>query len=222
MRTEIVESFVRYLGSHPHRQIHAAGTPLRSHEMKIAIRTTMLVIGLSACRAQGAPGSTPHPAQAASTTPSVRADECAAQAMLDHMDSRTAVPLLPMMANHQKQNMRDHLLAVQEIVMALAADDFTRIEAAAGRIGYSEQMGMMCRHMGTGAPGFTDQALNFHHTADTIGAAARQHDRDGVVRALGATLQTCTGCHATFRQHVVDEQTWHQVGGTMPGMMTGH
>jgi DNA-binding MarR family transcriptional regulator len=39
---------------------------------------------------------------------------------LDRMDTRAPVPLLPMMANHQKQNMRDHLVAVQEIVAALA------------------------------------------------------------------------------------------------------
>lgn len=32
--------------------------------------------------------------------------------MLDGMDTRAPVPLLPMMANHQKQNMRAHLQAV--------------------------------------------------------------------------------------------------------------
>ena len=37
---------------------------------------------------------------------------CEAHASLEEMDTRVAVPLLPMMANHQKQNMRDHLLAV--------------------------------------------------------------------------------------------------------------
>ncbi|HXI56648.1 MAG TPA: cytochrome c [Polyangia bacterium] len=113
-----------------------------------------------------------------------------------------------MMADHQKHDMRDHLLAVQEIVIAASSDDFGGVERAAGRIGYSEQMGQMCTHMGMGAPGFTQQALNFHHTADTIAAAARQHDRAAVMRALGATLQTCTGCHAAFRQSVVDEATW--------------
>ena len=73
------------------------------------------------------------------------------------MDTRTPVPLLPMMADHQKRNMRDHLLAVQEIVAALAADNFAAVERSAGRIGYSEQMGQMCVHMGAGAPGFTER-----------------------------------------------------------------
>jgi len=118
------------------------------------------------------------------------------------------------MADHQKQNMRDHLLAVQEIVVAAATDDFSAVELAAGRMGFSEQMGQMCTHMGAGAPGFTEQALNFHHTADTITAAAQKKDRAAVMKALGATLQTCTACHATFRQSVVDEATWNRLTST--------
>ena len=65
-------------------------------------------------------------------------------------------------------------------------------------------MGQMCNHMGAGAPGFAEQALRFHHTADTIAEAARKRDMQGVLSALGATLATCTGCHATFKQRIVD------------------
>jgi hypothetical protein len=67
--------------------------------------------------------------------------EPSAHDALDRLDTRAPVPPLPMMANHQKQNMRDHLVAVQEITAALATDDFPAIERAAGRIGFSEQMG---------------------------------------------------------------------------------
>lgn len=136
-----------------------------------------------------------------------------AQQALTDMDSRRALPLLPMMASHQKQNMRDHLVAVQEIIAATVTGDFTAVEHAAGRIGYSEQMGQMCSHMGAAAPGFTEQALTFHRTADTIVTAARQHDRDGVLRALSSTLQTCTACHATWKQEVVDDVTWSRAAG---------
>jgi cytochrome c556 len=121
-----------------------------------------------------------------------------------------------MMANHQKQNMRDHLMAVQEIVAALATDDFAAVERAAGRIGFSKQMGQMCTHMGAGAPGFTEQALNFHHTADRISAAARDRDRARVMTELGATLQTCTSCHAAWKQQVVDEPTWTRLTSSAP------
>jgi len=110
-----------------------------------------------------------------------------------------------MMANHQKQNMRDHLVAVQKIIAGVAANDFDAIAAASKPIGYSEQMGAMCSHMGGGAPGFTEQAIAFHHTADKIGDGARLHDMNAVLAALNETLSSCTACHAAFKQSVVDD-----------------
>jgi hypothetical protein len=140
---------------------------------------------------------TPPPASApASTTSS--ADE------LDRLDQRKPLPLLPMMANHQKENMRDHLVVVQEVVAAAAARDFAKVARAARRIGYSEAMGQMCEHMGAGAPGFTEQALAFHHSADRIVDAAKREDSAAVLSALGETLATCTGCHAAYKQKLVD------------------
>lgn len=137
-------------------------------------------------------------------------------AALDAMDGRRPVPLLPMMAHHQKQNMRDHLVVVQEISTAMATDDFAAVEKAAKRIGYSDQMAQMCNHMGMGAPGFSEQALAFHRTADGIVAAAKKKDREGVFAALGETLAQCTSCHATYKQKVVDAATWQKLTGGSP------
>jgi hypothetical protein len=148
--------------------------------------------------------------------PAASTAETGATAALDRMDTRRPVPLLPMMADHQKQNMRQHLVAVQEIVAALASDDFGGVERAAGRIGFSEQMGQMCTHMGAGAPGFTEQALGFHRAADRIAVAARERDRTRVLSELGATLQTCTSCHAAWKQQVVDEPTWQRLTSSVP------
>jgi hypothetical protein len=136
--------------------------------------------------------------------------------VLDSLDSRAPLPLLPMMASHQKQAMRDHLLAVQEIVEGLASDDFPAVEAAAARIGLSEGAEQMCTHMGAGAPGFTEQALEFHRRADRITAAARERDRGRVGIELGATLRACTTCHATWKQQVVDEPTWSRLTSSAP------
>jgi hypothetical protein len=127
------------------------------------------------------------------------------------MDERLPVPLLPPMAAHQKQSMRDHLVAVQEVVTALSLADFSGVENAAERLGFSQSMGQMCTHMGAGAPGFAEQAIAFHHTADRIGAAARARDGSGVLVALGTTLQACTSCHAAWKQQVVDESTWQRL-----------
>jgi hypothetical protein len=127
----------------------------------------------------------------------------APQEALDKLDQRRPLPLLPMMAAHQKENMREHLEAVQEVVAAAAVNDFDKVAVAARRMGFSESMGRMCEHMGAGASGFTEQALAFHHTADEIVSAATRQDGPGVLAALSKTLRTCTSCHAAFKQQPV-------------------
>jgi hypothetical protein len=129
----------------------------------------------------------------------------------DSEDKGTALPLLPHMAEHQLQNMRDHLAAVQEIIAAVSAQDFAAAERSANRIGYSKQMEQMCEHMGAGAPGFTALALNFHRTADRIAVAAKAGDSAGTLKAVSTTLQTCVGCHAMYRQEIVDEAAWAKI-----------
>ncbi|HZP41075.1 MAG TPA: hypothetical protein VFD84_06150 [Candidatus Binatia bacterium] len=128
-------------------------------------------------------------------------------------DARQPLPLPPAMAEHQKRSMREHLAAVQAIVAALGRDDLPTVAAAAGRLGFSEATGRMCEHMGAAAPGFTAMALDFHHTADGIGEAARRGDRTGVLAALDRTLQACVRCHAAYRQDVVDDATWKRLAG---------
>jgi hypothetical protein len=180
-----------------------------------ALALASVLAAVAACRgeAQKADATAP-PVQAASA--SAGASLCAAHQALDTMDQRQAVPLLPMMANHQKQMMRDHLVSVQGIADGLARNDFAAIETAAKKSGYSEQMGAMCSHMGTGAPGFTEQAITFHKSADAIADAARSKDRDAVVRGLAATLATCVGCHAKWKQQIVDDGTWARVSAGSP------
>jgi hypothetical protein len=127
------------------------------------------------------------------------------------VDKRVPAPLLPHMARHQLENMRDHLAAIQEILAALATSDFDEVGRAAARIESSSRMEQMCNHMGAGAPGFTPMALGFHRTADGIGVAARSGDEKAVLRAVSATLGTCVACHAAYRQEVVDEATWQRL-----------
>lgn len=126
-------------------------------------------------------------------------------------DRRQPLPLPAMMAEHQKQNMRDHLAAVRAIIAAVGRDDMDAVSKGAARLGYSEVMGQMCEHMGAAAPGFAPMALDFHHTADTIGEAARRRDRAGVLSALDRTLQTCVSCHAAYRRKVVDKEAWKRL-----------
>jgi hypothetical protein len=133
---------------------------------------------------------------------------CAPLEALSALDPRRPVPLQPMMAWHQKQNMMEHLVAIQRITDGLAREDWDAIAEASALIETSPQMQQMCQHMGAGADGFTELALEFHSRADTIGVAAGNHDGPAVLRATASTLAACTGCHATYRQELVDAATW--------------
>lgn len=157
------------------------------------------------------PSPTTGPPELASHQPA----PCQATQALADLDPRTPVPLEPMMAWHQKQNMMQHLVVIQRIVAGLAREDWSEIEGAAGQIGTSPQMRQMCQHMGAGAEGFAELALDFHHRADAISTQAQAHDSSGVLQATSNTLQACTTCHAAYRQDVVTSaQRQARMGGT--------
>lgn len=136
-----------------------------------------------------------------------------AHEQLDAMDTRRPVPLLPMMANHQKEKMRDHLVVVQEIIDALVMSDFAAVEKSASRISYSETQHQMCAHMGAGAEGFSDLGADFHRTADSIIEAAKAKNVEATLKAVSDTLARCTSCHSQYRQDIVDKTEWQKLTG---------
>lgn len=135
---------------------------------------------------------------------------------MSSVDARQPLFMLPMMADHQKQNMRDHLAAVNEIVAALAKNDFAAVGESAKRLGTSPAMQQMCTHMGAATPGFSERALAFHQTADTIIPAAKTKNAPKVLTALNKTMDTCVSCHASFRQEVVDQARWDELTKLQP------
>jgi hypothetical protein len=155
--------------------------------------------------------------------PAASGDACQPISELNALDPRRPVPLQPMMAWHQKQNMQDHLEAIQRIVEGLTREDWEAIGDASARIESSPQMQQMCEHMGAGADGFTEMALDFHRKADAIGEAADARDAQAVLRATSDALQACTSCHSTYRQEIVDAETWTSRTGQAhdPAMMHG-
>ena len=126
-----------------------------------------------------------------------------------------------MMAWHQKRNMMEHLVAIQLITARLAEEDWEGVEQAASLIASSPTMQMQCEHMGAGAAGFTELALEFHARADQIGPAAAARDTQAVLRATAHTLSACTRCHETYRQEVVDAETWQAQTGASHSPMGG-
>jgi hypothetical protein len=189
--------------------------------LRRAALLTALVI--TACQSQA-----PAPAPSAEETgreldePAPVADTPGPMEELAGLDDRRPVPLQPMMAWHQKQNMMEHLVAIQRITDGVAREDWEAVASASALIETSPQMQQMCRHMGAGAEGFTDMALEFHRRADAIGEAARAEDGAAVLRATSHTLEACTTCHAAFRQEVVDAATWQVRTGEAHDPMMMH
>lgn len=166
----------------------------------------------------GCPPAPPSPPKTPAAPSAPAVSEASPGAQLAALDPRRPVPLVPMMAAHQKQEMRAHLAAVQGIVDGLARGDIKAVAKAAKQIGSSPEMAMQCRHMGAGAEGFTPRALDFHRRADAIVAAANKGDREAVLKATAHTLDACVGCHAAYKQQVVDPATWQKRTGEAPPM----
>jgi hypothetical protein len=182
------------------------------------------VVFLFGCEAEQAQTTGPETTPDEPITKEPVSDLSAPLSELHTLDPRRPVPLQPMMAWHQKQNMMDHLVAIQQITDGLARDDWDAVIEANKRIETSPQMQQMCQHMGMGAEGFTELALEFHRRADVIGVAAKKKDKTAALAAMSKTLESCTGCHATYRQDVVDATTWEKRTGSAhdPSTMPTH
>lgn len=183
--------------------------------------TALAALLAGACQNDRA--ESPAEANAAPTPAPIPAAEPVDDPMaeLAGLDLRQPVPLQPMMAWHQKRNMMEHLVAIQRITDALAREDWEAVATASSLIESSPAMQQMCEHMGAGADGFTERSLEFHRRADAIGEAARARDTAAVLRATAHTLEACTGCHASYRQDVVDAATYRARTGQShdPAMM---
>ena len=170
--------------------------------MKLGWLSLVSVIVVAGCKP--APPVTAAPPPAPASQPASAASQPAdPMAEFAAIDKRVPVPMPPPMAAHHTQQMREHLEVVQAIVVALSNDDFDAAKKEATKIAFSNDMAHQCEMMGRGASGFTEQAVAFHKEADQIVAAAAKKDTKAALKALAATIATCTGCHATFRTTVV-------------------
>jgi hypothetical protein len=120
-------------------------------------------------------------------------------------DSRILVQFPPELAQHTLANMRDHLLALQDIQQALAQ----KKEDAAARIA-EERLGMssleahgaheIAKYM---PKGMQDIGSEMHRSASRFAIEAQNAGVTGDVRpaleALSHITTQCVGCHAGYR-----------------------
>jgi hypothetical protein len=122
-------------------------------------------------------------------------------------DARQMVTFPEPMRLHTIANMRDHLLALQEIDMALSRNDFDQAaKVAEGRLGMSSLELHGASHIAPFMPqGMQDIGTQMHRAASRFAVEAQNASVSNDVRpalaALGDVMQQCVACHATYRLH---------------------
>jgi hypothetical protein len=122
-------------------------------------------------------------------------------------DPRQLVTFPEPMRVHTIANMRDHLLALQEIDVALSRNDFDQAaKVAEGRLGMSSLELHGASHIAPYMPqGMQDIGTQMHRAASRFAVEAQSASVSNDVRpalaALGAVMQQCVACHAAYRLH---------------------
>jgi hypothetical protein len=122
-------------------------------------------------------------------------------------DGRQLVQFQEPMRLHTITNMRDHLLALQEIDLALSRNDFDKAASVAEqRLGMSSLELHGAAHIAPYMPqGMQDIGTQMHRSASRFAVEAYNASVDNDVRpalaALGTVMQQCVSCHAAYRLH---------------------
>ena len=122
-------------------------------------------------------------------------------------DPRQLVTFPEPMRVHTIANMRDHLLALQEIDMALSRNDFDQAaKVAEGRLGMSSLELHGAAHIAPFMPkGMQDIGTQMHRAASRFAVetqtASVSNDVRPALAALGEVMQQCVACHAAYRLH---------------------
>jgi cytochrome c556 len=122
-------------------------------------------------------------------------------------DARQLVKFPEPMRLHTITNMSDHLLALQEIDVALAGNDFDKAASIAEhRLGMSSLELHGAAHIAPFMPqGMQNIGTEMHRAASRFAIEAQNASVGDDVRpalaALGAVMQQCVACHASYRLH---------------------
>jgi hypothetical protein len=122
-------------------------------------------------------------------------------------DARQLVKFPEPMRLHTITSMRDHLLALQEIDVALSQNGFDKAASIAEqRLGMSSLELHGAAHIAPFMPqGMQDIGTQMHRAASRFAVEAQNGSVSNDVRpalaALGAVMQQCVACHAAYRLH---------------------
>lgn len=116
-------------------------------------------------------------------------------------DSRALVQLPDMMQQHMLSNMRDHLAAINEILIMLAGDESEKAaDIAESRLGMSSLGLHGASHMAGFMPEEMQQmGTRMHRAASDFALQAQVGDTSSIYRALSELTSACVACHSGYR-----------------------
>jgi hypothetical protein len=134
-------------------------------------------------------------------TPLLLATLLALPAVSSAQDGRELVRMPEMMRTHMRANMRDHLLALQQIQSALAAGRYdTAADVAEKRLGMTSLEVHGASRM---AQFMQDTGAAMHRAASHFAIIAQDaaitRDLPRALDALSKLTAQCTACHAGYR-----------------------
>ena len=116
-------------------------------------------------------------------------------------DNRQLVEMPPPMQAHMLANMREHMLALNEIMTALAADAGDKAAGIAEqKLGMSSMAAHGADHMAPYMPeGMRKAGEAMHRAASRFARTAQEGDRLRAYDALGEVTAACVACHGGYR-----------------------
>lgn len=116
-------------------------------------------------------------------------------------DPRQLVELPEMMQRHMLSNMRDHLMAINEILNNMANDKLGKAsETAEYRLGMSSLDTHGASHLAKFMPeGMRQAGTNMHKAASRFARKAQEGELLPAYRALAEVTNACVSCHSRYR-----------------------
>ena len=116
-------------------------------------------------------------------------------------DARQLVQLPEMMQQHMMSNMRDHLVAINEVLIYLASGDLEKsAEVAEYRLGMSSLESHGASHMAKFMPeGMRQAGTAMHTAASRFALKAQEGDILPAYNALSEVASACVACHSGYR-----------------------
>lgn len=116
-------------------------------------------------------------------------------------DTRVLVELPEMMQQHMLSNMRDHLAAINEILVYLASGELDKAaETAENRIGMSSLESHGASHMARFMPeGMRQAGTAMHKAASRFALKAQEGEALAAYATLSEITSACVACHSAYK-----------------------